>query len=164
MRKNPRLQSKLLLVFLLAVSLLQSSVPLADPRVRTLGELLMCQCGCGASVTSCNMINCHFADPAREDLLRMVEAGMDEKQVMDAFVGKYGKIVLRKPPAEGFYLIGWVMPFVGVAGGLALLWLILQNYLSRRPKAAPSGAPAVPETPELARYREKIEKDLADLE
>jgi cytochrome c-type biogenesis protein CcmH/NrfF len=155
--------SKLLLFLVLTVTLLQSSVPLTDARVRSLGELLMCRCGCGASITSCNMINCHFADPVRAKLLKMVEAGMQEQQILDVFVGKYGKVILRKPPAEGFYLVGWVMPFVGVAGGLALLWLVLQRYLSRRPAPANAAAPPA-DSPELARYREKIEKDLADLD
>lgn len=161
-----RLQSKLLLVFALTVALLQSAVPLADPRVRKLGDLLKCQCGCGASITECNMINCHFADPVREELLKMVESGMSEQAILDAFVEKHGKIILRKPPAEGFYLVGWIMPFVGVAGGLALMWLIVQQYLSRRPASeGVNGAAAPPaDSPELARYREKIEKDLADLE
>jgi cytochrome c-type biogenesis protein CcmH/NrfF len=165
MPKSPRLRSKLFLVFLLTVALLQSAVPLADARVRKLGELLKCQCGCGASITECNMINCHFADPVREELLKLVESGMSEQAILDAFVEKHGKIILRKPPTEGFYLVGWIMPFVGVAGGLALVWIILQQYLSRRPAAVVSAGGAPPaDSPELARYRDRIEKDLADLE
>ena len=100
----------------------------------------------------------------RKELLKLVESGMSEQAILDVFVGKHGKVILRKPPAEGFYLVGWIMPFVGVAGGLALIWLVLQQYLSRRPAAATNGTATPAANPELDRYRDKIEKDLADLE
>lgn len=161
MPRNKSLQSRLALIFFLSVALLQSSVPLTDARVRHIGDMLLCRCGCGASITSCNMINCHFADPVRVELLKMIDSGMSEQAILDAFVEKHGKIILRKPPAEGFYLVGWIMPFVAVAGGLALLWLVLQNYLSRK---TPPAAATPSDSQELARYREKIEKDLADLD
>jgi cytochrome c-type biogenesis protein CcmH/NrfF len=154
---------RLLLLALLTVSLAQSSVPLADARVRSIGEMLKCQCGCGATITSCNMINCHFADPVRVELLRLVEAGKGQQEILDTLVAEHGKVILMKPPAEGFYLIGWVMPFFGVAGGLVLVWVVLNSYLAKRPKTAAAAAgPA--SSPELDKYRDQIEKDLADSE
>jgi cytochrome c-type biogenesis protein CcmH/NrfF len=155
-------------VALLSGVLLTGSVPMQNPRVRSVGELLSCQCGCGASLSSCNMQNCHSAGPLRAELLRMVEAGVSDDQILATFEREYGKIILRKPPAEGFYLIGWVMPFVGLGGGLALIWFILQRYIARRPAAAAAGTSiavgAEPDSPELARYRERIEKELSDME
>jgi cytochrome c-type biogenesis protein CcmH/NrfF len=162
------LRNKLALVALLSGVLLTGSVPLQNPRVRSVGELLSCQCGCGSSVTSCNMMNCHSAGPLREELLKMVEAGVGDDQILAAFEKEYGKIILRKPPAEGFYLISWVMPFIGLGGGLALIWFVLQRYMAKRPATAAAGtsaeAGAAPDSPELARYRERIEKDLSDMD
>ncbi len=167
MKNRQPLLNKLALVALLSGALLTGSVPLQNPRVRSLGELLTCQCGCGSSVTSCNMMNCHSSGPLRERLLQMVEAGVSDDQILATFEQEYGKIILRKPPAQGFYLMAWVMPFVGLGGGLALLWFILQRIYSRRPAAA-GGASAHPgaelDSPELARYRERIEKDLSDMD
>jgi len=147
--------------------LLTGSVPLQNPRVRSVGELLSCQCGCGSSVTSCNMMNCHSAGPLRERLLQMVEAGVSDDEILATFEKEYGKIILRKPPVEGFYLISWVMPFIGLGGGLAVVWFVLQRYMARRPATATGTAiepGAEPDSPELARYRERIEKDLADMD
>jgi cytochrome c-type biogenesis protein CcmH/NrfF len=152
--------------------LLTGSVPLENPRVRSIGELLSCQCGCGSSVTSCNMMNCHSSGPLRDRLLKMVEAGVSDEQILATFENEYGKIILRKPPAQGFYLISWVMPFVGLGGGLAVVWFVLQRILARRPAAAAGGASAdlsvdagaEPDSPELARYRERIEKELSDMD
>jgi cytochrome c-type biogenesis protein CcmH/NrfF len=107
------------------------------------------------------MQNCHFAEPARAELLKMVESGMTEKQILDVFEKRYGKLILTRPPAEGFYLLGWVMPFAGLGLGLTFILLLLQRYLNRR-RAALSGAAA--ESAELARYRERIERDLSRFE
>jgi len=168
MRRRPRLRNKLALVALLSGVLLTGSVPLQNPRVRSIGELLSCQCGCGASLSSCNMQNCHSAGPLREHLLQMVEAGIGDDQILATFEKEYGKIILRKPPAEGFYLLGWVMPFIGLGGGLALVWFMLQRYMAKRPTTAAAGASAgagvEPDSPELTRYRERIEKDLSDMD
>lgn len=144
--------------------LLTGSVPLANPRVRSVADQLSCQCGCGASVRTCDMPNCHSAGPLREHILKMVEAGASDDQILATFEKEYGKIILRKPPAEGFYLISWVMPFIGLGGGLAFVWFMLQRIMARRPAAAQPGAPSEPDSPELARYRERIEKDLSDMD
>ena len=168
MKKRLPLRNKLALVALLSGVLLTGSVPLENPRVRTLGELFSCQCGCGSSVTSCNMMHCESSGPLRERLLKMVEAGVSDEEILATFQRDYGKIILRKPPAEGFYLISWVMPFIGLAAGLAFVWFILQRIKAKRPATEAAGASASvsiePDSPELARYRERIEKDLADME
>lgn len=163
-----RLRSKLLGLVLLAFAMAHGSTPLTNARVRQLGEMLHCMCGCNASVTSCNMINCHFSDPVRHKLLTMVDAGKSDSEIFSQLEGEYGKQILRKPPAEGFYMLGWVMPFAGAAVGLGIVLLIIKFYLNRRPApvaasaAGPTGA--APETPELAQYKDRIEKDLADLD
>jgi cytochrome c-type biogenesis protein CcmH/NrfF len=148
--------------------LLTGSVPLQNPRVRSVGELLKCQCGCNYSVASCNMQGCHFSDPMRARLLQMVEAGVSDDQILATLEKEYGKIILRKPPAEGFYLISWVMPFIGLGGGLAFVWFMLQRYRAKGSATAAvgtsAGAGVEPDSPELARYRERIEKDLTEMD
>ncbi len=137
----------------------QGGIPLENARVRALGEQLACLCGCGSSVTSCTMLRCHFSEPAREKLLTMVNAGMSDSQIFAAFVKDYGPRVLLKPPAEGFNLVGWVMPFIAILLGLALVWWLIQRF--RRPLPA-TGLAADPAA--LARYESRIEKDLENLD
>jgi cytochrome c-type biogenesis protein CcmH len=137
----------------------QSGSPLTNPEVRRIGEQLLCLCGCGSTVTSCNMQHCHFSDPARLKLQQMVNAGMGEKEILAAFVKENGLRVLVKPPAEGFNLVGWVMPFVSLALGFALVWYVIKRL--RRPAlaTAPQADDAV-----LAQYRQRIESDLDKLD
>jgi cytochrome c-type biogenesis protein CcmH len=157
-RKLPRGIIGLLL--LAALCLGQGGKPLENPRVRQLGEQLVCLCGCGSSVTSCNMLQCHFSEPAREQLLAMVSAGMPDQAIFDAFVQKYGKQVLMRPPAEGFNLLGYLMPFIGILLGLALVWWLIQRF--RRPLAVAAG-PQLDDAA-LEHYRARIDKDLEKLD
>lgn len=153
---------KLILALVLAVSLAQSTVPLTNERVRRLGDQLLCKCGCNASITGCNMLNCHFSDPVRTKLLAMVDANKSDKEVFDALVAEYGKDIMLKPPTEGFYLLSWITPFAGLAAGLGIIWIFIRKF-TRREAALGTLAP-VPDSPELTRYREQIEKELQDLE
>ena len=64
------------------------------------------------------------------------------------------------PPAEGFNLLAWLMPWIAVAIGLfAITWFVKRYH----PKRAAESAPEVDEEM-LARYRDRIDKDLAKLE
>jgi cytochrome c-type biogenesis protein CcmH len=155
-----RLRISLLVLALAAICLAQGGNPLLNERVRRLGERLECQCGCGASVTSCNMLQCHFSDPARRKLLAMVNAGESDDAILASFVKQFGPRILMSPPATGFNLIGWVMPFVGIAIGLAFVWWVIKRF--RRPLAVAGGSGLDAAT--LARYEERIERDLEKLE
>jgi cytochrome c-type biogenesis protein CcmH len=155
-----RWKSSLLVLALAAVCLAQSTTPLANARVRRLGDQLMCLCGCGSTVTSCNMLECRFSRPARDKLLAMVDAGMPDSAILSAFVKEYGVQILVRPPARGFNLLGYVMPFAGIALGLAFVWWVIKRF--RKPVAAPAG-PALDDAT-FAAYQARIEKDLEKLD
>jgi cytochrome c-type biogenesis protein CcmH len=155
-------RNSLLLFALVAASLAQSgSTPLTNADVRRVGETLRCMCGCSYTITSCNMLNCSGAEPARARLLELVQKGMSDDEVRAEFVKTHGRVVLTKPPSDGFNLVGWVMPFAATGAGFALVFWLISHLYRRRPVAA--SGPAV-ETPELTRYREQIEKDLSKLD
>ncbi len=160
-----KLRSKLLLALMLTGALMQGTVPLTNERVRRLGDMLKCKCGCQASITGCNMINCHFSDPVRTELLRLVDAGASDDNIFASMQATYGKDIMLKPPSDnGFYMMGWAMPFAFIAGGLGLLYLVLQNFRKRRAltEAGPESVPQA--SADLAKYQSRIDKDLSDLE
>ena len=154
-------KTSLLILAMVAAGLAQQGTPLANPEVRRIGQKLGCQCGCQASLTECNMINCHFADPARLELLRRVLAGESEPAILNAFVERYGKVILRQPPEEGFFLLSWISPLAGAMAGLAFVWWFIRRL--RRPAVAASPQNEV-SSEAYDRYRERIEKDLEKLD
>lgn len=156
-------RSSLLAPFLFGAVALRAAVPLTNERVRKLGQSLKCKCGCNASITDCNMINCHFSDPVRLKLLAMVDEGRkSDAEIIQTIAAEYGQDILLSPPTEGFYALGWTMPYIGLAAGAGAVWLVLKSYLKKRPAA--SDAPAVQPSAELDRYRDRIDKDLSGME
>ncbi|MGB7758181.1 MAG: cytochrome c-type biogenesis protein CcmH [Bryobacteraceae bacterium] len=133
-----------------------SEKPNAD--VRRVGQRLACKCGCKDSVATCAMLECGFSKPAKERIARMQAAGYSDQQIIDAFVRDYGPgIYLAQPSA-----FGWTVPYVSVGIGLVAIWFFIKKY--RKPKPLVELGPAPPEDPALEKYKDQIEKDLANLE
>ena len=91
----------------------------------------------------------------------MIKQGMSPDQIVNAFVAKYGKVILASPPAEGFDLMAWVLPFVILLLGFFLVYWLIKTWLRRKPLLVPSagGPGAIPES-----YRDRIDKELKDLD
>ena len=65
-----------------------------------------------------------------------LQEGWTEGQIRDFFVERYGESVLAAPPKEGFNLIAWIVPPLGVAVGLLTLFLVIREMRRRRPVLA----------------------------
>ncbi len=151
-----------LLLLLAALSLAQQSpTRLLTPEMKRVGEKLACKCGtCNNTVANCPMLECHYALPAREKIASALAAGQSDQSIIDGFVKEYGLSALAAPPAEGFSLLSWVMPFVVLAIGLGMIWLYIRRL--RKPQPLPEVPPLDPKLRD--RYEERIEKELADLD
>jgi cytochrome c-type biogenesis protein CcmH len=151
-----------LLTVLAALSLAQSSSALLTPQIRRVGGRLACLCGtCNNTVGDCPMLECHYTKPARERIAAMQNLGMSDNEIVNAIVKDKGLQALAAPPQEGFNLLAWIMPWIAVSMGLVAIWLFIRRL--NRKKAAAAAAPELdPEV--LNRYRENIEKDLANLD
>ena len=157
-----RFRNSLLAVLLAAAALAQSSSALLTPEIRRVGSRLACLCGsCKNTVGDCPMLECHYTKPAREKIAAMQRAGTTDDQIVDSMVKERGLQALAVPPAEGFNLLAWLMPWIAVSLGLVAIWLFIRR-LDRKKKAAAAAPELDPEV--LSRYRENIEKDLAKLD
>jgi cytochrome c-type biogenesis protein CcmH/NrfF len=136
----------------------QTPSQLVTPEIRRVGDKLACQCGhCKNTVASCQMIGCGFATPAREKIAAAQKAGQTDEAIVDSFVKDMGLVALAVPPAEGFNLLGWIMPFIGIALGIVAIGLYWKRF-------HPVGSGAVTEPPLDERYRKRIEAEMADLD
>ena len=132
-------------------------------KVREVGEKLKCQCpsGCSYTVTSCNMMGCSGKAGATADIKNMVEAGLQPETIIEQMIAKYGSAARTEPRTEGFGLLGWAMPFVAVLLGLAAAPVVVWHWRSKRKLATPAN-PMSEE--DLQRYRDRIDKDLDQME
>lgn len=146
---------KFVIVSFLAVA---GGAQAAADRAETLGQGLICMCGCNQLLSGCEMINCPAAPAMRKELKTYIEAGEDDKTILASFSAKYGPKVLSAPAtSDWFNLSAWIMPFAVLAAGGVVLVFIL-----KRVKApAPAGVATPPV--DASRYEGEIEAELRKL-
>jgi len=119
----------------------------SKPTLKSIGEGLICQCGCAQTVYGCN----HFECASRAEMNALIEkeiaAGKDETTILQDFVKQYGVQVLASPPAKGFTLAVWILPGLGLIVGLAVLIAFVRHW--RKPNVKPDHSPAAPLDPKL---------------
>ena len=153
-----RLKSSLLVILIAAVALAQTASEKPSLDVRRVGARLACQCGCKDSVATCSMLECHFSKPAKEKIAQMLGVGMNDKQIVDSFIREYGMAVYLAPPNA----LGWIVPYATVGAGMVVIWVFIRKY--RKPKPLTEIGELEIDDPALAKYKDQIEKDLANMD
>ncbi len=141
----------------LALARTVSSAPKVS--VNEVAEGLTCQCGCGLTVANCNMPTCSFSVPVREQIEKMINAGLSRHQILGLFRAKYGEKILSAPEAHGFNALAWVMPFAMLFIGAAGILIALARWRGKqlRPASAPEEEETVQHYDRRLRYRLKRE-------
>jgi cytochrome c-type biogenesis protein CcmH len=152
-----RFRNSLWFILVAAAALAQTASEKPSLDTRRVGARLACQCGCKDSVATCSMLECGFSKPAKERIARMQAVGMSDDQIIQAFVREYPGIYLAPPNA-----LGWIVPYASVGLGLVVIWLFIKKYRKPAPLAE-IGALEI-DDPNLAKYKDQIENDLAKLE
>jgi len=151
-------KNSFLLVLIAVAALAQTASEKPSLDVRRVGMRLQCQCGCKDSVASCSMLECGHSKPAKEKIARMQALGMTDQQIIDDFIREDGPGIYLAPPSA----YGWIVPYASAGLGLVAVWLFLKKAYKPRPAAAL--APIDLDDPELAKYKDQIEKELSNLE
>jgi len=105
------------------------------------------------------MLNCGSATPLRTEIQGHLTEGRSQREIVEAFVAKYGKVILAAPTTQGFDLAVWLIPFAALSFGLIVVYFVIKAWTQRKPKlAAASPAASMPNA-----YRDRLEKELKDL-
>jgi cytochrome c-type biogenesis protein CcmH/NrfF len=148
----------------------QTESQIESDEVKRVGTHLSCQCGGCEDDVNCMMSagQCPFCKPSRTKIFKMQRAGMNDSDIVAAFVKDLGDKVFRHDPGSSF----WLVPYFSFGAGGLLLALILMRMRGRARRvalipasagAAGVGSPA--DTDDLlSRYREEIEEDTLERE
>jgi cytochrome c-type biogenesis protein CcmH/NrfF len=153
-----RLKNSLLVLVIAAAALAQTAAEKPNVDVRRVGARIACQCGCKDSVATCSMLECHFSKPAKERIAQLQSVGMSDEQIVQAFIREYGAGVYLAPPNA----FGWIVPYASLGLGMVVIWLFIRRYY--KPKPMTDLGPVEIDDPALAKYKDQIEKDMANLE
>ncbi len=126
-----------------------------DETVSRITANLMCTCGCPHIIHQCGD-ECSLAPQLEKEISELVTSGRTEEEVYAIFEASYGLRVLAVPRAEGFNLLVWVMPFVGLLAGAAFIFLVINRL-----KPGDSNHNAEEVLPEISkRDRKLIDREL----
>jgi cytochrome c-type biogenesis protein CcmH len=103
--------------------------PVSEEAVAAIARQLRCVVCQNLSVADSPS---EMARQMRELIRERLAHGESPDQVVDYFVDRYGEWVLLSPRAQGFNLLVWILPFVGLFAGLGAVLVIALRW-SRRP-------------------------------
>ena len=127
-------------------------------RFNSLGHRLMCVCGCNQILLECNHVGCAYSERMRAELIAAVDRGDNDDLTLQGFVQKYGTTVMAAPTKTGFNRVAWIMPYLVLVLGIAMVTLIVRAWRSR-PLVLPAGAVAAVHGAELEHFRNQARRD-----
>ena len=147
-------QAALLLLLVASAAGAAPSSRVNEETVREIASQLRCVVCQNLSIADSPS---EMANQMRGIIRERLAAGENPEQVVAYFVDKYGEWILLLTRREGFNLLVWTLPFAGIAVGLLAVAILIVRW-SRRAR------PAVADEPVDPAVRERIAKELDDLE
>ena len=145
----------------------QSADEALEKEAQSIDRMIMCPV-CPAETIDQAQVEISFQ--MRAVVREMLAEGKTREDILGYFVDRYGPDILAAPPKSGANLLAWILPIVGVAAGLAGVFLVIRSMTGRQ-RAAPATATASAtqaqspsqstDDPELAPYLEIADRLLA---
>jgi len=122
-------------------------------------QSLKCNCGCGLDVHSCQFqMQCGTSPVWSEQIRADLEKGMTPEAIRASFVAEYGPTVLMSPPAEGFNLVGYLLPAFALMGAGVLVLLVIRSGTTRQVEMATVAEVSHEEQARIAAELRKLEE------
>ena len=101
-------------------------------------EDIRCNCGCGLDVHRCQyQMQCGTSPEWSQRIKRELEAGKTPEAVEAGFVADFGPTVLVSPPAEGFNLVGYLLPSIAIITAGIFVGLVIRGGARQKEELAP---------------------------
>jgi cytochrome c-type biogenesis protein CcmH len=94
-----------------------------------------------------------LAKEMRNLVRELVQQGKTREEIDAYFVSRYGEFVLLSPPKRGFNLLVWGLPFLAIAVGGGVVYLVARRWTEQEPASRPAIDPA---------YAERVQRELRD--
>ena len=128
------------LVISLSAQMVQAQTPPLDESLeeeaQAIDRMIMCPV-CPAETIDQAQVEISFQ--MRAVIREMLAEGRTREEILDYFVDRYGADILAAPPKSGANLLAWILPIVGVAAGLGVLFLVIRAMSARNEAPSSSG-------------------------
>ena len=92
----------------------------------------------------------------RDLIRRLIDRGLDKRQIKSALVAEYGDDVLALPDGDGFGITAYAVPIALLAALIAALALLLPRWRSRAPAAIDAAASETLSSDDALRLDEEL--------
>jgi cytochrome c-type biogenesis protein CcmH len=133
----------------------ETTTPL-EQQAQALDREIICPICPGESIAQSQV---EYARQMRVFVREKLAEGWTEEQIKQYYVERFGPRILMTPPRQGFYLVGWVGPFVALFLGGGVVAYALKRWVGQRGEREDEVLPPVEELPD--EYLQRLEEDLA---
>ncbi|MBQ32202.1 MAG: hypothetical protein CL923_06555 [Deltaproteobacteria bacterium] len=124
---------RLLCVLLIHLSVTLPSVfaendPAFEQRFRNLSDSLRCPTCQGISVKDSQA---GFSTSMKLKIRELMNSGLSDEEIRAYFVERYGEWILRAPPKQGFNLLLWGLPGIGLVVVLGVVLLRSKRWVRK---------------------------------
>lgn len=155
---GPIFRSVCCLAFLLSLGMTPDRKVTWDDVLRVTDNIV-CNCGCPPTVVSA--CSCGRAGEMNREVQSLLEQGKSDEEIYDYYVAQFGPSILAFPKAEGFNLVGWILPFVALGIGALV---VVAAYHQLKAKAGSDPSKTVARNPLQPEVQQRIRRTLADLD
>jgi cytochrome c-type biogenesis protein CcmH/NrfF len=105
-------------------------------KLMVLETALKCNCGCGLNVHACQFaMQCGTSPVWSKRIRDSLAAGESVDAIQASFVSDFGLQVLMLPPAEGFNLVGYLLPALAIVTAGMMVGLVARGGAGREAPA-----------------------------
>ena len=131
-------------------------------QIKEVAADLVCLCGDCNRQSLATCICSDFAVPERERIGQLLQSGKSGEQIVSQYIAEFGVHILAAPPVQGYSLIAWIGPFVGLAVGFFAVRMVLKRWRWQTPRAA---EPSTSEGGGVdADYRQRLKRELEEFD
>ncbi len=139
-----------------------------DAEIQAIEQRLACSCGCTLDIFTCRTTDftCTYSPQLHTEVVALHQSGKTAREILDAFVLKYGEKALMAPKPEGFNLMGYLVPGAAiVTAGAGLLLVLGRRKAAVSRAASAASAPEPPAEPNASPEElERLRRALAEVD
>ena len=142
-------------------------------RFQSLGDKIMCSCGCAQMLLKCNHVGCPNSDRMIAELHALTgtsggpgsgpRSGVTElsndEDILNWFRKTWGVTAVVEPATHGLELWAWILPPAALALGLVLAIVVVRRW--HKPASVPmqTAGVEVPLDPRLEAFRDRARRE-----